>query len=69
MSASTFNVAESDFRRFAVKEGYPPTFLWTTPDELVFWRGRFWVLVGNDAGRREILVRMKGLEPSRSFPH
>ena len=53
MSTPTFDVAESDFQRFAVKEGYPATLLWTTPDELVFWRRRIWVLVGKQEGRRE----------------
>ena len=53
MSTPTFDVAESDFQHFAVQEGFPATLLWTTPDELVFWRRRIWVLVGKQEGRRE----------------
>jgi hypothetical protein len=48
-----FDIAESDFQYFAMKEGYPAALLWTTAYELAFWRQRFWVLTGNNEGRRE----------------
>jgi hypothetical protein len=53
MSMPIFDVAESDFQRFAVNCGSPAKLLWTTPDELVFWRRRYWVLAGNEDGRRD----------------
>jgi len=53
MSTPTFDGAESDFKRFAAAQGYPATLLWTVPDELVFWRGRFMVLDGDAVVRRE----------------
>jgi hypothetical protein len=53
MSTPTFDDTESDFRRFAATQGYPARLLWTVPDELVFWRGRFWVLYGDARIRRE----------------
>jgi hypothetical protein len=53
MPTSPFDVAEADFQRFAVTHGYPATLLWTVPDELVSWRGRFIVLDGDAGVRRE----------------
>jgi hypothetical protein len=53
MSTLTFENAESDFQRFAAKQGYPESLLWTRSDELVFWRGRFFVRSGDHRSRRE----------------
>jgi hypothetical protein len=53
MSTPVFDDAESAFKRFAVAQGYPAMLLWTVPDELIFWRGRFLVLDGEAGVRRE----------------
>jgi len=38
-----FDSAVNDFIRFVVEQGYPPTLLWTTQQDVVLWRRRFFV--------------------------
>ena len=49
---TTFEDAANDFARFAEDQGFPPRLLWIASDDLVFWRGRYFVFNGDTDTRR-----------------
>jgi len=54
----TFEEATNDFTRFAEQQGYPARLLWITPADIVFWGGRYFVLLG-DADTRRLQAKAK----------
>ena len=49
----TFESSAADLARFAEKQGYPPNLLWVTSADMVFWRLRFFVWMGDPTERRK----------------
>ena len=45
LTKADFSSATEDFQRFAVQQGYPSAVLWTSPERIVIWRHRYFVLV------------------------
>jgi hypothetical protein len=56
--AKTFEEATNDFARFAEQQGYPARLLWITSADIVFWRGRCFVLLG-DADTRRLQAKVR----------
>jgi hypothetical protein len=55
-TTTTFEDAANDFARFAESQGFPVRLLWITSEDIVFWRGRYFVLIG-DADTRRLQAR------------
>ena len=53
---TTFNEAATDFAKFAADQGFPAHFLWITAEDIVFWKGHYFVLRG-DPAQREVEAR------------
>ncbi len=47
-----FDSAIADFTRFAVQQSYPASLLWTSPEFVLFWRKKFFVLAVDLEERR-----------------
>lgn len=44
---TTFEDTAKDFARFAEGEGYPRRLLWSAPEDIVLWRGHYFVYMGD----------------------